>query len=68
MVRKVDGINRPDLEAQALQREYRCTVSDVPVNDTGLDRQDVQIVLRIVLAFVLVLVLEVKGVVSGVIG
>ena len=42
MVRKVNRVNGPDLDAQALQREYRCTVSDVPVNDAGLDRQDVQ--------------------------
>ena len=67
MVRKVNRINRPDLDAQALQREYRCTVSDVPINDAGLDRQDVQTVLRIVLVLVLVLVLGVKGVASGVI-
>lgn len=42
MVRKVNRINRPDLDAQALQWEYRCTVSDVPVNDAGLDGEDVQ--------------------------
>ena len=42
MVRKVNRINRPDFDAQALQREYRCTVSDMPVNDAGLDGEDVQ--------------------------
>ena len=38
----MNRINRPDLNAQPLQREYRGTVSDVTVNDTGLDGQDVQ--------------------------
>ena len=38
----MNRINRPDLDAQALQREYRCTVSDMPVNDAGLDGEDVQ--------------------------
>jgi hypothetical protein len=42
MVGKVNRVNGPDFDAQALQREYRCTVSDVPVNDAGLDREDVQ--------------------------
>ena len=42
MVGKVNRVNGPDLDTQALQREYRCTVSDVPVNYAGLDRQDVQ--------------------------
>jgi hypothetical protein len=59
VVRKVNRIDRPDLDAQTLQREYRCTVSDMPVNDAGLDGQDVQGA-EIVLVLVLVLVLEVK--------
>lgn len=42
MVGKVNRVNGPDFNAQALQREYRCTVSDMPVNDAGLDREDVQ--------------------------
>jgi hypothetical protein len=59
VVRKVNRINRPDLDPQALQRKYRCAVSDMPVNDAGLDREDVQ-GMKIVFVLVLVLVLEVK--------
>jgi hypothetical protein len=51
----MNRINWPDLDAQALQRENRCTVSDVPVNDAGLDGQNVQ-------EKGIVLVLELKGV------
>lgn len=61
MVRKVDRINRPDLDAKPLQREYRSTVSDVPVNDAGLDRQNVQEEELLVIVLVLVLAPEVKG-------
>ena len=41
VVGELHGVHRPDLDAEALEREDRRGVADVPVGDVGLDRENV---------------------------
>jgi hypothetical protein len=41
VVRELHRVHRPHLDAEALQREHRRGVADVPEGDVGLDGEDV---------------------------
>ena len=41
MIGELHGVDRPDLDAEALQGEDRGGVADMAVDDVGLDREDV---------------------------
>jgi hypothetical protein len=38
MIRKLNGVNRPHLDAEPLQRKHGCGIADMAIGDVGLNR------------------------------